>query len=475
MRACTIFLVFFIIPFIAFGQTSKQALVTEIFNRMCAELEVPEGRRPRLVIKNETGTGASYSKLSHTISIDKKLLESFTAFKELESNAIAFVVGHELCHALEKDRHDTHFLAYDQSQGATYLNEQNADIQGAFLAYISGYNCLPLIAETIEVLYSQYHLSPQLKGYPDKSERIESVLLVREQVESLIALFKAANLLLLAEHYSSAGSIFEKISQYYPSPEVNSNIAVSYILEAINLGAYNYFKYSLPIEVSWNLRLEKPGLDPGQKDYEPEVIRKRELLFKKADIQLKKSLEYNPNSFTLWNNLICLKILADELEFAKQMIKEIEVKFASKREREQLQMLSGTILLIENKRNEAVRKFKGIESAWLKELINRNLGIIPNPSPACSPEIVEKPVGFNDPLLQQKKIRLDTIDLYWNREAYKIVTPSSSTEFAMVSVVNRLQCAPLKALDNRGMRWSGGILSIKNPATRDQVFYTVKK
>ncbi|MBK8280167.1 MAG: hypothetical protein IPK94_08675 [Saprospiraceae bacterium] len=63
------------------------------------------------------------------------------------------------------------------------------------------------------------------------------------------------------------------------------------------------------------------------------MIRKRELLFKKADIQLKKSLEYNPNSFTLWNNLICLKILADELEFAKQMIKEIEVKFASKREK----------------------------------------------------------------------------------------------------------------------------------------------
>jgi len=226
--------------------------------------------------------------------------------------------------------------------------------------------------ETINLLYQSYKLNPALKGYPNKDERIESINLIREQVESLIAMFKTANLLLLAEDYSLANGLFEKVLTYFPSPEVSNNIGTALMLEAMNLGRYNSFKYVLPIEIDWNFRLRKPSLIPGQKEFEPEIIRKREFLFKKADIVYKNMLIQHPEYISGWINLACLKILKSDLMGAQLILKEAIKKKGSNEYLETIKMLRGTILLIENKKSKALNEFTGIQSPWLKNLIKQN-------------------------------------------------------------------------------------------------------
>ncbi len=275
----------------------QDKLAFDVFDRLCQSLHLKSSNKPRLEIKNNSTSGASYSKLTNSISIDRKLIEGFSVLKEFQPHALAFVLGHELSHALAKDKHDTHFIAYDKVKGSTYQNEQNADIQGGFIAYIAGYNCAPILAETIETIYQTYQLSNSLQGYPDKADRIESIILVAEQVESLTTLFKGANLLLLADQYPIARALFSQIATYYPSPECASNIAVTLMLDALNIGRYNYFNYSLPVEIAWDLRLKKPSLDLGQKDFEPEIIRQRELWLKKAELILNESLSLHPDYF----------------------------------------------------------------------------------------------------------------------------------------------------------------------------------
>ncbi|MEO5583058.1 MAG: hypothetical protein ABIR66_10215 [Saprospiraceae bacterium] len=414
--------------------------------------------------------------MKHTIFIDQKLIDAFSPGKEYQYSALAFIIGHELAHALEKDKHDTHFLAYDKSKGAAYQNEQNADIQGAFMAYISGYNCLPLISETIETLYDQYDLSAHIKGYPDKSDRIESIGLVKEQVESLIAMFKSANLLLLSEEFGTAAMLYEHIAQYYPGTEVHSNIAVTNILEALNLGKYNYFKYSLPIEINWELRLKKPTLDPGQKEFEPDMIRKRDLLLKKADIVIKQALEYYPTSFTLWNNLICLKLIQGDVTSSKEYIGRAIQKFNLKIEKEQLKMLNGTLALLENNRKEAIKQYRGVQSNWLKQLISKNLNEnIQKPvENSCTPQIVRALESGKGVLFQEKKIKIDSLTLLWSREKIKILTHSRTQEFEIVRVNDISKCVPEKYLDRRGTKWSKSLISILNPLDNRQQFYTVR-
>ena len=450
--------------------------IDSIFSTICQTLQLTTEQRPRIEVRNTTYIGAAYSKANHTIYIEQKLIDALSVLQSQKNHALAFIISHELCHALDKDKHDTHFIAYDKYQDASYRNEQNADIQGAFVAHIAGYNCLAVMEETINLLYQSYKLNPDLKGYPNKDERIESINLIREQVESLVAMFKAANLLLLAEEYSLANGLFEKVITYFPSPEVSNNIGTTLILEAMNLGRYNAFKYVLPIEIDWNFRLRKPSLIPGQKEFEPEIIRKREFLFKKADIVYKNMLIQHPEYITGWINLACLKILKSDLMGAQLILKEAIKKTGSNTSLESIKMLRGTILLMENKKSKALNEFNGIQSPWLKSLIKQNQQPGTTDKSGynnCTLNIPLKKILPSD-LLQEKTIKLDTIYLTWNKEKYSIRTPGSKKEFEAVELDEKLinACTPVKSFSQGAQKWSGTLISILNPIDKKRSYYT---
>ena len=472
MRVILIMLIFMVCR-IAQGQSE----ITTIFQNICQALHVPASKQPKLIIRNSGLAGASYSPKEHTIYIEKKLIEAMDQLGSQREEALAFILGHELCHALEKDKHDTHFLAYDKAKGTTYQIEQNADIQGAFVAYLAGYNCLHVMAEAMDVIYQTYQLKDDLTGYPPKADRIESVELVREQVASLIALFKAANLLVLSGQHATAAFLFEQIYRYFPSPEVSLNIGTNLMLQAMDLGKYKYLRYALPIELSWELRLKKPELPAGQKEFEPEVMRKRDLLYKRADIIYKDLLRLHPDYFPAWNNLVCLKILQQDLKGAGLILAETSKKFHTKDKAEFIRFLKGTLFLLENKKIQAQNEFRSVQSAWLKSLANQNLNqgvVIPANTNACEIQIPNRKTAAT-PLLQEKTIRLDTLVISWSRDNISVSSPQVSKKFSVVDIrPEQLQsCKPLQAFNLGGMQWTSSLVSTPDPATRKQVYYAV--
>lgn len=454
-----------------------QSEITDIFQGICQALQVPASKQPKLIIRNSGLAGASYSPKEHTIYIEKKLIDGLNQLDGQRREALAFILGHELCHALEKDKHDTHFLAYDKAKGTTYQIEQNADIQGAFVAYLAGYNCLPVMAEAMEVIYQTYQLKDDLTGYPPKADRIESVELVREQVASLIALFKAANLLVLSGQHATAAFLFEQIYRYFPSPEVSLNIGTNLMLQAMDLGKYKILNYALPIELSWELRLKKPEPPAGQKEFEPEVMRRRDLLFRRADILFKDLLRLHPDYFPAWNNLVCLKILQQDLKGAAMILAETSRKFQNKDKADYLRFLKGTLYLLENKKAQAQNEFRHIQSAWLKTLSDQNLNqglVLGTGTPACRIAWSDQAPTQN-PLLQEKTIRLDTLSVTWSRDKITLKSPQGKKEFSWVEMrPDQVKaCKPQQAFHLGGMKWNDSLVSIPDPATRKQVFYTV--
>ncbi len=466
------------VSFVFYTVAQGQSEITTIFKDICLALNVSTTKQPKLIIRSSGVTGASYSFKDHTIYIEKKLIEAMNQLGSQREEALAFILGHELCHALEKDKHDTHFLAYDKAKGTTYRIEQNADIQGAFVAYLAGYNCLPVMAEAMEMIYQTYQLKDDLTGYPPKADRIESIELVREQVSSLIALFKSANLLVLSGQYGMAAEIFEQVHRYFPSPEVSLNIGTSLMLQAMDLGKYKYLRYALPIELSWELRLKKPELPAGQKDFEPEVLRKRDLLYKRADIIYKDLLRLHPDYFPAWNNLVCLKILQQDLKGAGLILAETSKKFQTKDKAEFIRFLKGTLFLLENKKTQAQNEFRYVQSAWLKSLANQNLNqgvVIPANTNVCEIQLPNRKTAA-PPLLQEKTIRLDTLAITWSRDNIFVSSPLVSKKFNVVDIQQeQLQrCKPLQAFNLGGMQWTSTLVSIPDPATRKQVYYAVQ-
>ncbi len=463
--------------FITCAIAQSQTEITTIFQGICKALHVPASKQPKLIIRNSGIAGASYSPKEHTIYIEKKLIDGLNQLEGHRREALAFILGHELCHALEKDKHDTHFLAYDKAKGTTYQIEQNADIQGAFVAYLAGYNCLPIMAEAMEVIYQTYQLKDDLTGYPPKADRIESVELVREQVASLIALFKAANLMVLSGQHAAAAYLFEQIYRYFPSPEVSMNICTNLMLQAMDLGKYKILNYALPIEFSWELRLKKIEPPAGQKEFEPEVMRRRDLLLRKADILFKDLLKLHPEYFPAWNNLVCLKILQQDLKGAAMILAETSRKFQTKDKTDYLRFLKGTLYLIENQKAQAQTEFRHIQSAWLKNLSDQNLnqGLVSvSGTPACRISWSDQATAQNS-LLQEKTIRLDTLSVTWSRDKITLRSPHGKKEFRWIEIrPDQLKdCIPQQAFHLGGMKWNDSLVSIPDPTTRKQVFYTV--
>lgn len=327
----------------------------------------------------------------------------------------------------------------------------------------------------MEVIYQTYQLKDDLTGYPPKADRIESVELVREQVSSLIALFKAANLLVLSGQHATAALVFEQIYRYFPSPEVSLNICTNLMLQAMDLGKYKILNFALPIELSWELRLKKPEPPAGQKDFEPEVMRRRDLLLRKADILFKDLLRLHPEYFPAWNNLVCLKILQQDLKGAAMILAETSGKFQTKDKAEYLRFLKGTLYLLENQKVQAQSEFRHIQSAWLKSLSDQNLNQGPVPgTPACRIAWSDQAPAQNS-LLQEKTIRLDTLSVTWSRDKITLKSPHGKKEFNWVELrPDQVKaCKPQQAFHLGGMKWNDSLVSIPDPATRKQVFYTV--
>ena len=176
-----IFLLFFWSIGISHGKQNDYKLNTihKVLVQLYHAASIPQIYKPKIALVKSSSIGAVYVPGEHLIRVEEKLYNICREFKKDSLNALAFVIAHELSHAIQKHKksnnESSNFLMTNYVGKHKYLEEREADLQGVFICYLAGFKPSSIIKSLINSIYEKYSLnSAHLNGYPPKSERIKS-------------------------------------------------------------------------------------------------------------------------------------------------------------------------------------------------------------------------------------------------------------------------------------------------------------
>lgn len=201
-------------------------------------------------------------------------------------NALAFILGHELGHFINKhdkvghnilpgiehrsfdrvtnndsDIRGTDFKLRLQKAldefGETH-GEAEADFEGAFLGYLSGYQTLDAGKELLTIAYKEFSLDTLTAGYPSLDQRIEIINNTKSELEQLTPLFELSKYLTATGQYADAIPLLECVLEKFQSPEIYNNIGVIQLLHIQSLFEKPICKYQLPITLDADFRAPHP-------------------------------------------------------------------------------------------------------------------------------------------------------------------------------------------------------------------------
>lgn len=271
-------------------------------------------RKPAIKITTENKRVASYYPSKNLIQLDARTYSICRGFGKDSLAALAFVLAHELTHAYQSEiksqKITTNFLSYGAAYDASGRLEKTADIQGAFLAYLAGYQTLPVCAELLERLYDAYGIkNATLPGYPPLAERLQTAEEVKRIVGQMIELYEAANYLVALEEYELAAKCYYRILKFYQAKEVYNNLGVLYLLRARQFRQRAIDQYLLPIEIDPSLPLRRPDKARGEEALGAEALRLRAANLRLAGGHLRDALRFDPNYMAAHVNTMCLLVL----------------------------------------------------------------------------------------------------------------------------------------------------------------------
>lgn len=289
-----------------------------VFNNIISSIgnnSIPE---PRLKIEDINGPASFYQ---GNITIDRELINLFCDQKNFVDK-ISFVIAHELAH---------HFLQHNwkYNSGLAYIHdslmgeeiniqdrlesETQADFYAGFYGKISGYKTLEYAKETITMIYKEYNIKKELRGYPSFKERLNIIDERIDEAKDLAEIFDIANVLLKLGEYEIAVNLYEGIVSRFSSREIYNNLAISYLLYGLENIRYSDTgisddeipKLSFPLILDFETRL-KINRTRSSMYYNPkENIEQSKKYFKKA-LVLDES--YKPSIHNLFtaNFLLCV-------------------------------------------------------------------------------------------------------------------------------------------------------------------------
>jgi tetratricopeptide (TPR) repeat protein len=305
---------------------SSNDIAYGVFDNLWDQLKADETIKPDLKIVDDEKLVARYSPSSNIVYLGQKALDVCLETSEPQS-AIAFLLGHELAHSIQdqirKYNVETNFLKFDRQAKTRKALEENADLNGAFTAYLSGYNISSIISELITDLYESYGLMEKtLPGYPSYEERIQTASSLGEKLDKLIEVYQIGVHLLESSRFEMAIPFFEEVLIEYSGPEVYNNMAVAYASLALDLGGYNYEKFVYPFEIEYTTRLQKPNIKYDSKDINFELQIERSKMLKKAQGYLNGAIEDYPGYDKVRQNLICVLNMMGQYDKALSLIEK---------------------------------------------------------------------------------------------------------------------------------------------------------
>ena len=287
---------------------------------------------PELEVVNTEDFVAKYSPGSHKIVLEEKTLSICSGFGEYESDALAFIIGHELAHAFQEHLEktdETSFLAYNKVYSSATrkridvkLKESEADVFGCFGAYLAGYEIHKVFPDLINVIYEKYGLSDKmLPQYPTKKSRNKSAKFMMTKLDSLVNLYDLANYLSLTGHYTEASACYKYVDKSYKGKELVNNQGVNNLLEALNMSKLDFESFYYPIEVDLNSRLHKAKKTADTKDLNPSERMLFNLLLVDAIQAFKESIAMDQSYLPAYINMICAYAIKNDSEGALDYIK----------------------------------------------------------------------------------------------------------------------------------------------------------
>ncbi len=371
-------------------------LAGQVLDNLYAHSGFSNLRKPKIVLSTGKNFGALYRPQQNEILIEVALLEICRSFKEDSLHALAFILAHELSHALirqQDDKNPANFLSVYADQTGKLEEEKNSDIYGLFLAFISGYAPDKVLNQLIDRIYASYSLTDNASpSYPSKEERKKSDLALLEKVNPLIQLFEAANLLTLKKEFVLAAQSYEHILKFYKGPEIYNNLGVIYTLKAMELFDEDLDRFSYPVELDLNTGLKKIKRSRGSLTDEMRSERNNFLI--KARSNFEKALQLNHEYHPATSNLICSMLLKGETDLAIQYTSSKAKFAAATAKKDEFQMALGIAYAL-NHKNKAKEIFSNLSKSSnekTKRFAQQNLQVLRNTG------IYERPT---DPRYQQ--------------------------------------------------------------------------
>ncbi len=329
----------------AFAFTQNANMVQEVMKNLYKNNGNKIILKPKVVITKDKENAALYLRAFNQIEISEKLVSLCRKYGKDSSAAMAFVLGHEFSHAFQLDLKatETSFLAYTSKENTSEHHEEEADISGGFMAYLSDYRTLDIIEPLIEDIYKEFNLNEKLNGYPTLQERKRTAAKVKKMINELIQVYELANYFTVMGKYELAINCYEYINKWYKGREIYNNIGVNYALQALNFSNRNVDQYIFPLELNWSTRIKKPSMSRGENLSPTELNLKLEYL-SKSEINFIEASKIDPELFSAKLNIMTIYLIRGEYKEAleyyydNELIKKNQLLDAEPKSKDQLRL-----------------------------------------------------------------------------------------------------------------------------------------
>ena len=404
------YFVFLSLLLLMLTQNIIAAPATPMMNEVYAQLKKAIGDTERTWPTLEIRPGASsvlaYNKRKNIIFVDEKALTVCQSFGTTQKDAFAFLLAHEMTHFYQEHHWQeagfaTSFLSNKNSFEKHVVDEKEADLFGAFVTHLAGYQSIKIVPAIFDKVYAAYGLTEQLQDYPSLPQRKETALEVCEKVKELIQVFETANHLTAIGEYTSAAATYEYVLQFVKYKELYNNIGASLVAAAALQPEYGDLAFHYPIELDLNIPLRE-GAAAEKSD-----------LLKKAIEYLTVASNMDNQHYRTFINLACAYTLNKEYEKTGALINQLYLIVKKKKQVAELSIIQGIINAQLDKPTEAIRLFeeaKGLSDAGsIQQLVEYNRFLVQNNAP--KPNTLSAKI-----VLRHESIKTDGIDLTYQND-----------------------------------------------------------
>lgn len=410
-----LFFTFLIVTFILPNQGKAQYIpefVNSVYDNLYTVANNSPIGKPKLIYdtKNDkqivTYRSGRLDGTTGEIIVGHRFLTLMRTFGKDSSNALAFVLGHEMAHVLLKQTDHIESLGSgyaDRSlrkslkviKDSLYTNvfERQADEHAAFYAHMAGYNTTEIGSAVLDAIYKEFNLPDNLRGYPVLKERKLIAQAAGNRMKILAKIYDAANLSIAGGKYKMAKRLYDIIlTEGFESNDIYNNCGVAQTMLAIENDT-TLQKYVLPLFLDTESALDEKKLHRGIYDDSKSLLEAAREYFDKAA---------NRNYPIATLNLGIVAFLLDDLEEATYMAKK-----AQKLNLVQAETLLGIISHAEGESNKAKQIWKSVESDC--PIAKRNLNLL-FPKYAC---FLSK--NSNEDVAQLNDLKVDLVSPFFNK------------------------------------------------------------